>query len=119
VAHLVGQHPAEPGDVALVAQEAVHAHVVGGERGGQRRRREVERLGPEAVERRAGERVGGHAPHTGATLLAGLGEQQRGPLGEHEARLTVARLRGLFVVDQQPPALHQVHDEVDGPEVEQ
>ncbi len=86
---------------------------------GQRLGRDVERLGPETVERRAVDGVVGDAPHTGSTFGAGLGQQQRRTLVEHESRLTVARLGRLLLVDQQAAALHEVDDERDGLELQQ
>ncbi|CAB4560676.1 unannotated protein [freshwater metagenome] len=111
VAHLVREHPAEPGDRVLVAQEPVQSHVVRREALGELLVGELQRLRTEPVERRPADRGRCHAPHPGAAFLARLGEQQRRPLVEHEPGLSVARLGGLLVVDQQPAALHQVDHE--------
>ena len=87
VAHLVGEAPADTGDHALIAQEAVHAHRVGGEQCGEFGVGDRGRFRAELVERWHGQHgVARDAPHAGSALLALLGEQQRGlvdrPVGE-------------------------------------
>ncbi len=100
VAHLVGEHPTQAGDVVLIAQEPVHAHVVRGERSGKLVDAHRQRVGSEPVERGSGQRVAGEAPHARPAFLARLGEQQCRPVGEHEPGLAVARLHRLLVVHQ-------------------
>ena len=112
--HLVGQPPADAGD-AGAGRGGTRAGACCGRRSAPpaRRRSIVAASGP----RRSsggdvGHGVGRHAPHAGLALGALLGEQQRrAVVGEHEAGLAAARLGRLLGVDEQPAALHQVHDE--------
>ena len=106
MADLVGQHTAEPGDLMLVAQIAVDAHVRGRERPSKRLCGHVERLGPEPVERWAGDVRGSDAPHTGSTFGTRFGEQQGRTVGEDESGLAVARLERLFSsTSSRPPCI--------------
>jgi hypothetical protein len=111
MADLVGQHAAEPGDLVLVAEVAVYAHVGRPERSCERVGRDVERFGPETVEGRTVDCVVGDAPHSRSSFRAGFGQQQRRRLGEHEPCLAVARFQRLLLVDEQAPTLHEVHHE--------
>ncbi len=113
MADLVRQAPPEPGDRALVAEEAVQAHRPLGEEGRQLARLDPVGLGSEAVQRWRGQLVtGGHAPDAGLALGALLGEQQRrAAVVEHEPRLTSSRLGRLLGVLGEAPTLHQVDDE--------
>ena len=88
VADLVGEAPAEPGDDVLVAQEPVQAHRVGrAAAAASVAGVDGVGLGAEPVERRLRLGVAGDDPHAGLALGAGLGEQQRPPVGEAPAGL--------------------------------
>ena len=108
VEHLVGQQPPYAGQMRLVAQEAVDALAGRGQAPGELFAADGVGVGAKSRQGLGLAKVACDEPHTGSALGAGLGEQQRGAVGECPAGHPASGLAGLPGVDAQPSGLHEM-----------